>query len=82
MPWLTARHSSADHVPGVLGDERGAEDPVGALLEVEAEEALVLAVEDRAVDVVERDGQRVDRDAALAARRCSYIPTWAISGLV
>src|SRR5258708_6781764 len=56
----------AHHVAGVLGDQGGAEDLVGAALEVNAQEALVLAVEAGAVVVGEGPGQGVDLEAPAA----------------
>ncbi len=53
----------ADHLPGVLGNERSAEDPVGSLVQVNPQEAFGLAVEDRTVYLVHGDRKRVHLEA-------------------
>ncbi len=72
----------ADHVAGVVGDQRRAEDAVLAGLDHDAQKAFVGAVEHRAVDVVERHGDGLRARGPAACASFSYLPTCAISGLV
>ena len=52
-----------DHVPGVCGHDRGAEDGVGAFLGVDLDKPFVLAVQDCPVHVLELAHIRVVLDA-------------------
>src|SRR5258708_4669851 len=54
----------AEHVAGVLRHQGGAEDRVAATPQVDAQEALLLAVENGAIVIGDRHGQRVHLEAA------------------
>ncbi len=57
----------AQHVPGVLGHQRGAEDPVAPLLEVQTQKTLLGAVQQRPVHLLERQGEGLHLEAPLAS---------------
>ena len=56
----------ADEVAGVGGDDGGADDAIGALGDVDANEPVLFAVEDGAIDFVEPLRIGIDIDPLLA----------------